>query len=124
MTSESNGAAEGDELHANSPARQRSEWRTRLDDEHAPLFPVGMVADLLCVSPQVIRRFDAIVATERSEGGQRRYSRADIAVLERALDLADSGYPLEGIERLLDLEGQVDSLSERIDDLEAELGQG
>lgn len=84
-------------------------WEERLDDHDAPVYPIGVVADLLNVSVQVVRRYDdeAVVEPERSGGGQRRYSRSDIALLSHVLELADEGIPLAGIRRILALERQL-----------------
>ena len=51
------------------------------DDEHAPLYTVGQVAEMLDVQPAFLRRLDVeeVVQPARSDGGQRRYSRAEIA---------------------------------------------
>lgn len=84
-------------------------WEQRLDDHNEPVYPIGVVADLLDVSVQVVRRYDDedVVEPERSEGGQRRYTRRDIARLAHVLELADEGIPLAGIRRILDLERRL-----------------
>lgn len=88
------------------------EWERRLDDEGAPVYAIGVVADLLKVSVQVIRRYDdaAMVEPDRSEGGQRRYSRRDIARLAHILELADEGISTAGIKRILALEDRLASV--------------
>ena len=50
------------------------------EDEHAPLYTVGQVAEILGVQPAFLRRLDgeSVVQPSRSNGGQRRYSRAEI----------------------------------------------
>lgn len=84
-------------------------WEERLDDHDAPVYPIGVVADLLDVSVQVVRRYDdvAIVEPERSDSGQRRYSRRDIARLAHVLELADEGISVAGIRRIIELERQL-----------------
>lgn len=91
------------------------DWEQRLDDHDEPVYPIGVVADLLQVSVQVIRRYDddAMVEPERSEGGQRRYSRRDIARLAHILQLADEGISTAGIKRILALEEQLEALDGR-----------
>lgn len=73
------------------------------------MYTIGVVADLLDVSVQVVRRYDEpeMVAPDRSEGGQRRYSRRDIARLARILALADEGISPAGIKRILALEAEL-----------------
>jgi MerR family transcriptional regulator, heat shock protein HspR len=92
-------------------------WERRLDDATAPLYTMGVVAELLGVDAQVIRRFDRddIVSTTRSSGNQRRYSRDDIAVLSYALTLSEEGIPLAGIARILELERRVKELADHPD---------
>ncbi|HWB72428.1 MAG TPA: MerR family transcriptional regulator [Egibacteraceae bacterium] len=89
-------------------------WEERLGDEDAPIYPIGVVADLLGVSVQVVRRYDdpGLVEPDRSDSGQRRYSRRDIARLARVLQLADDGVSSAGIRRILDLEEQLDAAQE------------
>lgn len=84
-------------------------WEERLDDYDEPVYPIGVVADLLGVNVQVVRRYDdvEVVEPERSDGGQRRYSRHDIAQLAHVLELADEGIPVAGIRRILELERQL-----------------
>ncbi|HVL97986.1 MAG TPA: MerR family transcriptional regulator [Egibacteraceae bacterium] len=90
------------------------EWEQRLDDEDAPVYPIGVVAELLHVSVQVIRRYDEpdMVAPNRSDGGQRRYSRRDIARLARILELSEEGISAAGIRRILALEEELRSVKE------------
>lgn len=85
------------------------DWRDRLDDPTEPLYTVAVVADLLGLSTQALRRLGiaAEQAHDRPSGNQRRYSRHDIEVLERARELADEGHNSAGIARILDLERQI-----------------
>lgn len=86
------------------------ETRTRpFEDAHAPLYTVGQVAGMLGVQPAFLRRLDAeaVVQPARSEGGQRRYTQIEIAVIERVVVLTGEGLTLAGIRRLLVLEGQI-----------------
>ena len=77
-----------------------------LDDDHAARFAVGQVAEILGVQPAFIRRLDTerVVQPARSDGGQRRYSRADIDQVQRVADMADAGMTLVGIRRIFELE--------------------
>ena len=47
-----------------------------LEDENAPLYTVGQVAEMLAVKQAFLRRVDAlqVVSPQRSAGGQRRYN--------------------------------------------------
>lgn len=87
----------------------RPDWEAAIEDPSAPLYTVGVVAELVGVDPQVVRGYDrrGIVEPSRSESGQRRYSRNDVARLSRAIRLADEGVSTPGIERVLALEDQM-----------------
>jgi MerR family transcriptional regulator, heat shock protein HspR len=90
------------------------------DDQFAPLYTVGQVADMLGVQPAFLRRIDLedVVSPARSDGGQRRYSRADIAIVQRVSSMAGEGLTLAGIRRILELEAEVADLREQIVELE------
>lgn len=77
--------------------------RRDFDDDHAPVYSVGQVADMLGVQPA------------RSEGGQRRYSRAEITRVEHVSAMADEGLTLAGIRRILLLEAEVAHLKRQLD---------
>ncbi|HVL97736.1 MAG TPA: MerR family transcriptional regulator [Egibacteraceae bacterium] len=91
-----------------------ADWQQRLEDEEEPVYPIGVVADLLNVSVQVVRRYDEedMVAPDRSQGGQRRYSRRDIARLAHILQLSEEGISTAGIRRILALESELASARE------------
>jgi MerR family transcriptional regulator/heat shock protein HspR len=90
--------------------------RLPFDDEHAALYTVGQVADMLGVQPAFLRRIDLedVVSPARSEGGQRRYSRADITAVQRVNEMAGEGMTLAGIRRILALEAEVADLQRQI----------
>jgi DNA-binding transcriptional MerR regulator len=93
------------------------------DDDHAPLYTVGQVAGMLDVQPAFLRRLDVerVVQPARSDGGQRRYSRHEIALTQHVAKMADQGMTLPGIRRILVLEAEVAALHAQIADLEARL---
>lgn len=91
------------------------------DDEHAPLYTVGQVADMLGVQPAFLRRLDteAVVQPARSDGGQRRYSRSEIARVQQVSEMAGEGMTLAGIRRILVLEAEVAGLQAQLRKLRA-----
>jgi MerR family transcriptional regulator, heat shock protein HspR len=93
-----------------------SAWQQQLDDADAPMYPIGVVARVLEVSVQVVRRYDTedVVSPDRSPGGQRRYSRTDVERLAYALELAAEGIPPCGIRRILDLEDRLAAAEEAL----------
>lgn len=82
------------------------------DDEDAPLYSVGQVADMLEVQQAYLRRLDEhdVVQPARSSGGQRRYSRREIDRLQRANALIGQGLTLAAVRRILELEDRVSDL--------------
>lgn len=87
-----------------------------IDDIYAPLYTVGQVSSILDVQPAFLRRLDTeqLVCPGRTEGGQRRYSRAEIDRIQRVTELAGEGLTLAGIKRLLELEAEVAALQAEI----------
>ncbi len=91
---------------------RRGDWRARLDDADEPLYTIAVVADLLDVDQQIVRRLEGqdLMSTARSEGNQRRYSRRDVERLARALDLVEQGMTRTAGVRILVLEARVAEL--------------
>jgi DNA-binding transcriptional MerR regulator len=94
-----------------------------LDDERAPRFAVGQVAEMLDVQPAFVRRLDSerVVQPARSAGGQRRYSRADIDQVRRVAAMADEGMTLVGIRRIFELEVELDEVRAQLADARSRL---
>jgi DNA-binding transcriptional MerR regulator len=88
-----------------------------IDDEHAALYSVGQVADMLDVQPAFLRRLDVeqVVQPARSDGGQRRYTRSEIGRIEQVSVLAGEGMSLASIKRILLLEAEVADLKRQLD---------
>src|SRR3984885_937683 len=89
------------------------------EDEHTPLFTVGQVADMLAVKQAFLRRVDElrVVSPQRSEGGQRRYTRYEIQVIQQVVSMADEGITLQAIRRIIDLEQQLAEVTRERDEL-------
>jgi MerR family transcriptional regulator/heat shock protein HspR len=96
-----------------------------IDDENLPLFTVGQVSVMLEVQQAFLRRLDQldVVRPSRSGGGQRRYTRREITVVQYVVRLADQGMSLAGIRRILELEAQVRGLERECAALRAQLRQ-
>ena len=90
--------------------------RLPLDDPLTPLYSVGQVADMLGVQAAFVRRLDTeeVVQPARSPGGQRRYSRQDVRLVQAVSAMAGEGMTLPGIRRILELEAEVASLEATI----------
>ncbi len=96
-----------------------------LDDENAPLYTVGQVAELLGLKQAFLRRVDQlqVVSPQRSEGGQRRYTRYEIQVIQRVVNMADQGITLQAIRRIIALERQLAQASRERDQLAGRLAE-
>jgi DNA-binding transcriptional MerR regulator len=88
-----------------------------IDDRSAALYTVGQVSDMLGVQPAYLRRLDAegLVQPARSDGGQRRYSRDEIAAVQYVNTLVAEGLTLAGIRRLLVLEAELAELKRQLE---------
>jgi MerR family transcriptional regulator, heat shock protein HspR len=93
-----------------------------LDDEDLPLFTVGQVAQMLELQQAFLRRLDdfRVVRPSRSAGGQRRYTRREITIVQYVANLADEGLTLNAIRRLLELEDQLRELRQQVRELGAQ----
>ena len=96
-----------------------------LDDEHAPLYTVGQVAELLAVKHAFLRRVDAlqVVSPQRSPGGQRRYTRYQVRVIQQVASMADQGMTLQAIRRIIELERQLAEVTKQRDELARRLAE-
>jgi len=95
------------------------------DDENLPLFTVGQVSQMLEIQQAFLRRLDQlrVVQPTRSAGGQRRYTRREITVVQYVVNLVDEGMTLPGVRRVLELEERVRQLEAERDALQAELDE-
>jgi MerR family transcriptional regulator, heat shock protein HspR len=73
----------------------------RLDDPDYPAYSMGRAASLLNVAPAFLRSLDAegVLRPERSAGGHRRYSRAQLEIAAAVRALLDDGFSLSAAGR-------------------------
>lgn len=92
----------------------------KLDDQDYPAYTMGLAAELLGVQPAFLRSLDAagLLTPGRSAGGQRRYSRAELALAQQVRALLDQNMPLAAAIRIVSLEHQLAAAHQRIDQLE------
>ncbi len=81
------------------------------------MFTVGQVAEMLHVQPAFVRRLDVeqVIQPARSPGGQRRYTRAEVLLVQQVAQMADEGMSLPGIRRILALQAEVSDLQRKLD---------
>jgi len=96
-----------------------------LDDENLPLFTVGQVSEMLDLQQAFLRRLDEfrVVRPTRSPGGQRRYTRREITVVQYVVNLVDEGMTLTAVRRVLALEERVRELEAERDALQAAIAE-
>lgn len=88
------------------------------DRFHRAVYVISVAAELAGMHPQTLRIYErrGLLAPARTEGGSRRYSDADLALLERIAQLTDEGLNLVGVQRVLELEGEVADLRAQLDE--------
>jgi MerR family transcriptional regulator/heat shock protein HspR len=85
------------------------------------VFMISVAAELARMHPQTLRMYEArgLIEPKRSPKGTRLYSQEDVERLRRIQEMTtDLGLNLAGVERVLELEAQVDEMHARIEDLE------
>jgi len=89
------------------------------------LYVISIAAELSGVHPQTLRIYErkGLLDPSRTGGGARRYSDADIAQMQRILELTNAGVNLEGVRRILELEAKVARLEGELDEVRSESAQ-
>jgi MerR family transcriptional regulator, heat shock protein HspR len=85
------------------------------------VFMISVAAQLANMHPQTLRMYEArgLIEPKRSPKGTRLYSQDDVDRLRRIQEMtAELGLNLAGVERVLRLEQEIDSMHARIDELE------
>lgn len=93
-------------------------------DPDAPIFTISVAANLAGMHPQTLRQYDrlGLVVPKRTRGRGRRYAPRDVARLRLVQHLSqDEGINLNGIRRILELEGELERLRKHADALADEL---
>jgi DNA-binding transcriptional MerR regulator len=95
------------------------------DDENQPLYTVGQVAEMLAVKQAFLRRVDElrVVSPQRSAGGQRRYTRVEIRVIQQVASMADEGMTMAAIRRIIELQRRLAEVTRERDALAARLAE-
>src|SRR3990170_3087637 len=85
------------------------------------VYVISVAAELAGMHPQTLRIYErrGLVQPARTQGGNRRYSDADLEVLRRISQLAEEGMNLEGIRRVMALEAEVARLRDELDEAKA-----
>lgn len=81
------------------------------------VYVISVAAEPAGMHPQTLRIYErrGLVLPARTQGGNRRYSDADIDRLRRIAELAAEGMNLAGIRRVMELEAENDRLRAELD---------
>jgi MerR family transcriptional regulator/heat shock protein HspR len=85
------------------------------------VFMISVAAELAEMHPQTLRMYEArgLIEPKRSPKGTRLYSQHDVDMLRRIQEMTtDLGLNLAGVERVLELEQQLERATRRLQDLE------
>ena len=80
------------------------------------VYVISVAAELAGMHPQTLRIYErrGLVRPARTDGGNRRYSDADIEVLLRIAELTAEGMNVEGIRRVMALEAENARLRQEV----------
>ncbi|MDD7384726.1 MAG: helix-turn-helix transcriptional regulator [Actinomycetaceae bacterium] len=86
-----------------------------------PILTVSVAAQLAGMHPQTVRQYDrlGLVKAQRTQGGGRRYSMADVERLQEVQQLSqEEGINLAGVQQIMQMRAQIEKLNARIAKLE------
>jgi MerR family transcriptional regulator/heat shock protein HspR len=83
------------------------------------VYVISVFAELAGVHPQTLRNYErsGLLRPQRTSGGSRRFSDADLQALRRIQELTNEGVNLEGVKRIMALEATLDSLKGEMNEL-------
>jgi len=90
-------------------------------DETRPVYMISVAAELAGMHPQTLRIYEqrGLIEPNRSPKGTRLYSQEDVDRLRRIQELTTQlGMNLAGVERVFELEGQLEHMRRRMDRME------
>src|SRR4030081_1521122 len=100
--------------------RTTTTTRVQVSSERG-VFMISVAAELADMHPQTLRMYEArgLIEPKRSPKGTRLYSHTDVDRLRRIQEMtAELGMNLAGVERVFELEQQLDSMSRKVKVLE------
>jgi MerR family transcriptional regulator/heat shock protein HspR len=90
-------------------------------DRDRGVFMISVAAELADMHPQTLRMYEqrGLITPKRSPKGTRLYSQDDVDRLRRIQQMtAELGMNLAGVEKVLEMEEQLDRMSRRVEQLE------
>ncbi len=98
----------------------RSTTRIEVSSDRG-VFMISVAAELADMHPQTLRMYEArgLIEPQRSPKGTRLYSQKDVERLRRIQEMtAELGMNLAGVERVFELEEQLELMARRVSGLE------
>src|SRR5450432_2667588 len=109
------------------PNRRRPPTVRRMEVEtDRGVFMISVAAELAAMHPQTLRMYESrgLIEPKRSPKGTRLYSHQDVQRLRRIQEMtAELGMNLAGVERVFELEEQLESMSRKVASLEKRAGE-
>ena len=103
-------------------ATRRTRTTTRIEVSHdRGVFMISVAAELAEMHPQTLRMYEArgLIEPKRSPKGTRLYSQDDVERLRRIQQMTtEFGLNLAGVEKVLELEAQLERMQRRVDALD------
>jgi MerR family transcriptional regulator, heat shock protein HspR len=99
---------------------ERSSTRVRVSSRRG-VFMISVAAELAEMHPQTLRMYEArgLIEPKRSPKGTRLYSHEDVERLRRIQEMtAEMGMNLAGVERVFELEDQLEAMTDKLEKLE------
>ena len=90
-------------------------------EHNRPVYMISVAAELAGMHPQTLRIYEqrGLIEPKRSPKGTRRYSQEDVERLRRIQELTSQlGMNLAGVERVFELEEELEHLRRRVDRME------
>ena len=100
-----------------STQRRRTTTVTATMDRERGVFMISVAAELADMHPQTLRMYEqrGLIEPKRSPKGTRLYSQADVERLRRIQEMTTEwGMNLAGVERVFELEEELDRMRKRL----------
>jgi MerR family transcriptional regulator/heat shock protein HspR len=110
---------------ADGSSVQRSTTRVEVSSERG-VFMISVAAELAEMHPQTLRMYEArgLIEPKRSPKGTRLYSHKDVERLRRIQEMtAELGMNLAGVERVFELEEELEAMTRKVRALEKRASQ-
>jgi MerR family transcriptional regulator, heat shock protein HspR len=99
------------------------DMKDELEREGRAVYIISVAAELAGVHPQTLRIYErkGLVHPKRTSGNTRRYSDRDIELLRQIQELTQLGINLAGVKLIIEMQGELEDLRLRAEQLRAEL---